>query len=263
MKRVEPEVFLIAYTELDEDAVREWLAHMGGLKVLDHLSGDGGEQLVELAGRSCYKSFDAGLNPNINKVRTDSEQYHGNILKSKHGSVVEHATCTFAFENVSRVYTHELVRHRAGMAFSQESLRYVRLDRLKYWVPDLIAENEEAMKVFEEMFEKCEWAQKKLAEIYDIENIKSFHTKKQLTSAFRRVAPIGLATGIVATFNLRALRWVIQMRTAESSEVEIRKVFCEVYNIAKEKWPYLFQDFETSEATKDGLFEAYPAYQKI
>jgi len=262
MKIIEPEVFLIAYTQMDEMLVREWLEEIGGIKVLDHLSGDDGEQLVELAGRSCYKSFDAKLNPNINKVRTDSKQYHNNILKSRHGSVLEHATCTFAFENTSRIFTHELVRHRSGMAYSQQSLRYVRLDKLSCWVPDLIAENKEAMQVFEEMFNKCEWAQKELARIYDIENIKDFHTKKQLTSAFRRVAPMGLATGIVATFNLRALRWIIQMRTAESAEVEIRKVFCEVYEIARDKWPYLFQDFETVD-TNDGLFEAKPINSKV
>lgn len=262
MERVEPKVFLIAYTQLDDNEVQAWLDHVGGLKALDHLAGDDGEKLIELAGRNCYKSFDVGLNPNISKVRTDSELYHSNILKSGHGSVLEHATCTFAFEDVSRVFTHELVRHRAGMAFSQESLRYIRLDELKNWMPEILAENEEATSVFNEIFQKCEWAQKELAKIFDIENIKDFHTKKQLTSAFRRVAPIGLATGIVATFNLRSLRWVIQMRTAASSEVEIRKVFCEVYQKSCTKWPYLFQDFETTD-TEDGLFEAKPSCQKV
>lgn len=262
MKLVEPKVFMIAYTHLDEDATRAWLDHVGGLKVLDHLAGDDGEKLVELSGRNCYRSFDVGLNPNISKVRTDSEQYHANILNVGHGSILEHATATFAFENVSRVFTHEAVRHRAGTAMSQESLRYVRLDNLKFWIPDVIADNPEALKVFEEVIAKCEWGQKELAKIFDIENIKSFHTKKQLTSAFRRVAPIGLATGLAMTFNLRSLRWVIQMRTAESAEVEIRNVFCKVYEIAKKKWSFLFQDFEKID-TNDGFFEARPRCQKV
>jgi thymidylate synthase (FAD) len=262
MKSVEPQTYLIAYTQLDTDACKAWLEYIGGLKVLDHLSGDDGEKLVELSGRNCYRSFDVGLNPNIKRVRTDSEDYHGNILKVGHGSILEHATATFAFEDVSRVFTHEAVRHRAGTAMSQESLRYVRLDDLKFWIPDVIADNPEALKVFMEVIEKCEWGQKELAKIYDIENVKSFHTKKQLTSAFRRVAPIGLATGLAMTFNLRSLRWVIQMRTAESAEVEIRKVFCKVYEIAKEKWSFLFQDFETND-TNDGLFEAMPGCHKV
>ncbi len=262
MKRVEPKVFLVAYTELDEEAVKAWLEHVGGLKALDHMTGDDGEQLVELSGRNCYRSFDVGLNPNISKVRTDSEKYHANILKSGHGSVLEHATCSIAFEDISRVFTHELVRHRAGMAYSQVSLRYVRLDNLDFWIPDIIGDNPEALAVFEEVIEKCEWGQKELARIYGIEEMKNFHDKKQLTSAFRRIAPIGLATGIVATFNLRSLRWIIQMRTSEGAETEIRKVFCDVYDLSKEKWPYLFQDFEKT-PTDDGLFECRPNYNKV
>lgn len=262
MKLVEPKVFLIAYTTLDHDEVSAWLEEIGGLKVLDHLAGADGEQLVELAGRSCYQSFDVGLNPNITKIRTDSEVYQDNILKSAHGSVLEHATCTFAFANISRVFTHELVRHRAGMAFSQESLRYVRLDELKCWIPEVIQDNPDALEVFEDIFRRCEEAQRKLAQIYEIDQIKDFHTKKQLTSAFRRIAPIGLATGIVTSFNIRSLRWVIQMRTSEGAEVEIRKVFCEVYDMAKRVWPFLFQDFETND-TGDGLFEAKPSYSKV
>ena len=49
--------------------------------------------------------------------------------------MLEHANYTFAFRDVSRVFTHELVRHRAGSAFSQESLRYVRLSELAFRVP--------------------------------------------------------------------------------------------------------------------------------
>lgn len=262
MIRVEPKVFLVGYTHLDEGMVKAWLEHVGGLKVLDHITGDDGEQAIELAGRNCYRSFDVGLNPNISKVRTDSEEYHGNILKSAHGSVLEHATCNFAFEDVSRVFTHELVRHRAGMAYSQVSLRYVRLDDLRFWIPDIIADNPAAMAVFEEVIEKCEWGQKELAKIYNIEEMKNFHEKKQLTSAFRRVAPIGLATGIFTTFNLRSLRWVIQMRTAAGAEVEIRKVFFQVYLIAKNKWPYLFQDFEEIPG-EDNIPECRPNYNKV
>ena len=262
MRIVEPKIHLIAFTQLDEEGVKEWLDSIGGLRALDHVSGDDAEKLVEFAGRNCYRSFDVGINPNISKVRTDSEAYHRNILNSAHGSVLEHATCTFAFENISRVFSHELFRHRVGMAFSQVSLRYVRLDDLTFWIPDIIADNPEAMKVFEEVIAKCEWGQKELARIYDIDNMKSFHEKKQLTSAFRRIAPIGVATGIVTTLNLRALRWVIQMRTAAVAEVEIRKVFCEVYKIVREKYPYLFQDFVT-EDTGDGLFEAKPSYVKV
>ena len=93
------------------------------------------ELLVEFGGRSCYRSWEPGLNPNVRKIRTDQREYFANILRSGHGSVLEHANYSFALRNVSRVFTHELVRHRAGSAFSQESLRYVRLTDIGFRVP--------------------------------------------------------------------------------------------------------------------------------
>ena len=69
------------------------------------------------------------------RVRTDSTEYFANVLASGHGSVLEHANFSFAFRNVSRVATHEIVRHRAGAAYSQESLRYVRLADIGFRVP--------------------------------------------------------------------------------------------------------------------------------
>jgi len=262
MKKVEPSIFLVAATELDHDNTAKWLESIGGAKVLDHLTGDPGEQLVELAGRSCYMSFDLGLNPNVSKIRTDSEEYHHNILESEHGSVLHHATCTFTFEGVTRVFTHEVVRNSIGTAFSQRSLRYVRLGEIPFVFPDIITDNPEALQVFEEVIEKCEWGQKELARIFNIANMKSFKDKKLLTSAFRRIAPMGVATGIMITFNVRALRWVIQQRTSEHAEWEIRKVFGQVYHLAKAKYPFLFQDFVTRD-TGDGLFEAIPEYKKV
>ena len=203
MQRVKPEVYLISYPQLDEDEVKRWLKDIGGEKVLEHLTGDAAEKVIELAGRECYRSFDVGLNPNITKVRTDSEEYIGNLIQSEHGAVLEHAQCVWVFENISRVLTHELVRHRAGVGYSQVSLRYVRLNNLSFWLPPEIESNPEAVKLFEETFKTLEQAQNKLAEIYGIDD-ESFKTKKKLTSAFRRIAPIGLATGIVFSCNMRA-----------------------------------------------------------
>ena len=68
-----------------------------------------------MAAKRCYMSFEAGLNPNVTRVRKDLTEYLDNVLKSGHGSVLEHATYTFAIENVSRVFTGELNRHRAGV----------------------------------------------------------------------------------------------------------------------------------------------------
>ena len=70
-----------------------------------------------------------------------------------------------------------------------------------------------------------------------------FHVKKEVTSALRRLAPIGLSTDIVWTANARTLRHVIEMRTAEGAEEELRSVFDEIARIMQAEAPNLFQDF--------------------
>ena len=77
----------------------------------------------------------AGPEPERPRVRDDQAKYLQNILRSGHGSVLEHVSFTFVLHNVCRVFTHELVRHRPGTAISQESLRFVRLDEMPFWFP--------------------------------------------------------------------------------------------------------------------------------
>lgn len=265
MRIAEPKVYLLAYTHLDWDAASEWLAGLNGSGCINHIDGAEAEQLIELAARRCYKSFVPGLNPNVTKVRTSSDDYHKNILESLHGSVLEHATSTWAFENVSRVFTHELVRNRVGNAFSQESLRYVRLsDGINYWLPPEIAEDEWATQFFAEKIEQMSQWQRELADHFKIDEMKSFARKKKLTSAFRRVAPIGLATGIVFTCNMRSLRWLIEQRSADAAEYEMRLVANKVAKIAVERWPKLFQDF-INEPVDDtpGVDEWKPTNHKV
>ena len=138
MYETEPTVHLISRPAVDPQAVRAYLNSIGGTSWLDKQERDGGsdaEALIEFAGRLCYRSWEPGLNPNVRKFRTDRREYFENLLASGHGSVLEHANFTFVFHRVSRVFTHELVRHRAGSAFSQESLRYVRLTDIGFRVP--------------------------------------------------------------------------------------------------------------------------------
>jgi thymidylate synthase (FAD) len=74
-----------------------------------------------------------------------------------------------------------------------------------------------------------------------------FHVKKEVTSALRRLAPIGLSTDIVWTANVRTLRHVIEMRTAEGAEEELRFVFDRIARVMQAEAPMLFQDFAPAE----------------
>src|SRR5205085_10734218 len=93
-----------------------------------------GEKLAEIAGRVCYLSF-ARPRPGGNQA------YLGHILEVGHGSVLEHAVWNFVFTGVSRTLTHELVRHRTGMGYSQLSQRYVDESVAEYVEPYCIAED--------------------------------------------------------------------------------------------------------------------------
>src|SRR4051794_17860533 len=102
------------------------------------------EALAEFAGRLCYLSFgeDAGLEGGHKTIpgRTTNQAYLANILRTRHGSVLEHAVWSFLLEGVSRSLTHELVRHRAGMGYSQLSQRYVDESDIGFVLPPEIRE---------------------------------------------------------------------------------------------------------------------------
>ena len=244
MRRVAPKVFLVGETQINRAAVDAYLQHIGAPGWTSDAPSDG-EELSEFMGRLCYRSWKPGMNANVTKVREGNDTYLSNILDVKHGSVLEHAVTNWVFADVSRVFTHELVRHRAGAAYSQESLRFVRLTDLGLWLPPEANSDPELIALFEEKFKTLEELQVRMAEHLGLDDEgKKFKEKKVLTSMMRRLAPLGLATTIGASFNFRALRHVIEMRTAESAESEIRLVFGVVAEIAKARWPNVFADFE-------------------
>ncbi|WGW13033.1 FAD-dependent thymidylate synthase [Saxibacter everestensis] len=253
MRQVQPSVQLIAKPQIDWDAIRGYLDEVGGTTWADRVQeadSPDGEDLVEFSGRMCYRSWEPGLNPNVSKVRTDSSSYLANVISSQHGSVMEHANYTFILHNVSRVYTHELIRHRAGCAYSQESLRFVRLEDLPFWFPDWAKEDPELMERSLKLLDQMEEHQKWMAGHFDLDKAGlPFSEKKHKTSFMRRFAPEGLATGIVYTANLRSLRHVIEMRTAKGAEEEIRLVFGQVADIMKQEAPAIFADYTVEDGS--------------
>src|SRR5690242_1507768 len=123
----EPKVTLIARPDFTEPAHLpvSWLGE-----------GSDGERLAEFAGRLCYMS-------RANPAKRATREYLENIKKQGHGSVLEHANYSILLEGVSRSLTHELVRHRAGFAYSQLSQRYVDESEANFVIPPAVAGNEE------------------------------------------------------------------------------------------------------------------------
>ncbi|MBI1261283.1 MAG: FAD-dependent thymidylate synthase [Rhizobiales bacterium] len=257
MEIVTPEVFCLAETTLHHADVQGYLTSIGAARWNTNADYDA-EGLVEIAGRRCYKSFGTELNPNLTMVRNDNKGYVDNVLKSKHGSVLEHASVTYAIENVSRIFTHEMVRHRHASP-SQESMRFVRLTELKAYWPDAFDKlpephREEVLSIFTETFVRAEQTQLALAAKLDMDgDTFSFAEKKKLQSAMRRLIPDGICTGIIISANHRSWREMILKRTSRHAEEEIRKVFEIIALDLQKRVPAVYQDMETE--LVDGILE--------
>lgn len=247
MYRVTPKVFLIGESAVNQTGMTSYLSHVGAPEWRTDAPSDS-EAIMEFMGRLCYRSWAPGMNKNVTKVREGNLSYLGNILNVKHGSVLEHPVTHWVFADVSRVFTHEVVRHRAGMAFSQESLRFVRLTDLGLWLPPEAEADPVLKEMFEATFKSLEEFQLRMAKHLGLDDEgKQFKDKKVLTSLMRRAAPIGLATSIGITMNFRAFRHVVTMRTEGSAEAEIRLVMDQVMEIAKTRWPNILSDFSRNE----------------
>ena len=252
MRIVEPKVYMIAEPMVNYGMVDEYLSSVGATDwVAKHspMGHSDSEMLAEIAGRLCYKSWEPGLNANVTRVRADSADYLRNIIDVGHGSVLEHAQFTFIFKDVSRVFTHELVRHRVGVAISQESLRYVRLSDLDIRLPEVLEPHRERVVSIVETLEEF---QSDMAEEFGLDDAGvPFHYKKEVTSALRRLAPIGLTTDMMWSANIRTLRHVIESRTAVGAEEEIREVFSAIAEMMIEHSPLLFGDYDRG---RDGQY---------
>lgn len=268
MKLVEPKVFLIGTPQINREEVQAWLEEMGVGEFELPRTATNGELLVQLAGKRCYKSFVAGVNPNVTKVRKEVAEFIENILKVGHGSVLEHATYNFALENVSRVFTAEMNRHRAGMAISEGSLRFIRFDDIPFWIPDSIQVRDTdgpdltqkklvTQGIFLKALKQDEDNYKELVKVWDMNAGKNFSVKKKLTSMFRRIIPLGVASGGVWSGNLRALRHIFTMRCDTAAEEEITIVATKMLQKMLKVEPNFFKDFEYV----DGAWR--PKYKKV
>lgn len=257
MRLVEtPEVFLIGWPQLDWEEIRRYLRKVGertgtnpeewANRVQGKISD--AEAIVEFGGKYCYRSFVPEANPNVTKVTEDSTVYLGNILKQGHGSVLEHANYNFILDDISRVLTHEIVRHRVGVAISQESMRYVRLTDIPFWFPEWARQDNALMANCTVMLDEMEKHQQWMVKHFGLdEEGVDFSDKKHKTSFMRRFAPDGVATGMLWSVNIRSLRHIVYMRSALGAEEEIRLVADELARLSLQVTPNLMQDYSPNE----------------
>jgi thymidylate synthase (FAD) len=234
----DPRVYLVGRQTIDDQELTRFLSDEGVASWTTDTE-VAGQKLIEVAGRLCYQSY-ARPRPGGNR------SYIGHILEVGHGSVLEHAVFSFIFTGVSRSFTHELVRHRAGFGFSQQSQRFVNEGECAFVEPDAIAEDPELHRVWLEAVQSCQRAYRTLADglaakFAHLED-KTLRRKKAREAA-RSVLPNATETQIFVTANARAWRHFIEMRGDPAADVEIRKVALAVLKILQAESPNLFGDY--------------------
>jgi thymidylate synthase (FAD) len=217
-----------------------------------------GERLSEFAGRLCYMS-------QKNPAGRPTREYLENIKKQGHGSVLEHANYSLLLEGVSRSLTHELVRHRAGFAYSQLSQRYVDESEANFVMPPAIIGDEVLEASWKEQMDAAQKSYVALVESlmqrYAWVGDK-IHRRKMAREAARGVLPNSTETKIVVTGNARAWRTMLELRSSEGAELEIRRCAVDIVRILQREAPGFFSDFEIYQAA-DRLDAARISYHKV
>jgi thymidylate synthase (FAD) len=191
------------------------------------------EDVIEKACRTCYLSFHRYNPP------SSTEELIEKVIRKGHHSVLEHAYATFRIKGGSRVFTHEMVRHRL-MSPSQESQRYVEYGKTKeyeFTIPPTIGKS-----TFKDRFKKMASG---LKDFYE-EMVKTGIPKEDA----RYILPNATVSEIVVSANFRELRHIFEVRCAGRAHWEIREICLEMLKIMKKEAPIVFRDYIIDEENK-------------
>jgi thymidylate synthase (FAD) len=214
-------------------------------------------QLCKTAGQTCYMSFGPRRTTNENAAA-----YIERLTSAGHGSVLEHSSFNFLLYGISRSVTHELVRHRAGVAISQISQRYVSGAVLRFVERPEYQEDPDLHRLFEERSDRAAAEYEAMAEqlLERQEGGASMLTadyktdaRKKVQQTARSLLPNETEAPMVFTGNVRALRHIIEMRADAHAESEIRNLALRLFLCLRTVDPILFGDYELGELP-DGTY---------
>ena len=210
------------------------------------------EKLVASSAKLCYSQ--AGITDLMEKQEDDAvKQFIDMLMNMGHESPVEHVAFTFGIEGVSRALTHQLVRHRIGASYSQQSQRYVKLEQFEYIMPPSIERNPKVAEMYLNSMARAQEDYNKIAdelyngyyaefisEGYSERKAKTTAEKKAIEDA-RYVFPNACETKIVVTMNARCLMNFFHHRCCERAQWEIRELATQMLILVREVAPTLFK----------------------
>ena len=178
------------------------------VKLVNHTSDP--ELIIAAAAQACIRNLDyeticAELS------HEDVQRILRSIIEKNHHSPLEHASFTFAISGVSRVLTHQLVRHRIA-SHSQLSQQRTDSSRLQFTIPPEIQQHPKLAEEYQDMIDRCQ-------ELY-----RRFVQCGISKGSARYVLPSAFNTRIVTTMNARSLLNLLAQRECEVEEWEFRQV---------------------------------------
>ena len=182
------------------------------------------ETLIAKCASTCYDS--------VPKELDKARKMIAAIIKSGHESCIEHATATFEIDGVSRVVTHELVRHRIGFSYSQRSQRYVDEKEPSYVVPEEIENHTSANQLYKQ-FMDIAWK--------TYSELQNLGLKNEIS---RYVLPNACCTKICVTADFRAWRNFLKLRLSKRAQHEIRDLANILLDKLIEIAPSCFEDLK-------------------
>jgi thymidylate synthase (FAD) len=239
---VKPRTYLISRPRFDLEAFLSFLREEQTEWVRSARATES-EEIVEIAGRVCYMSFGEKQSP-----RRNGDYLH-NLIKQGHESVLEHVSWTFLLAGVSRAFTHQLVRHRIGFAFSQLSQQYHEETSATFVEPAHLQQSPQALKAWRKAVEVSQQSYRVILDsLAGLEGTQGLELSKKefnraIRSAARSVLPNATETKIVITANARALRHFFEIRGSIPGDIEMREVTAALFKLVRTEAPSLFDDF--------------------
>ena len=186
------------------------------------------ERVVAMAARLCYSA--SGAEELAEKLSDEKvKEMVRRMVALGHGSTLEHASFTFGIEGVSRVLTHQLVRHRIA-SYDQQSQRYVAAHGFQYITPPTIAEKPEALQKYEALLEEIRKTYDELTEM----GVPKEDARYVLANATE--------TKILVTMNARSLMHFFNLRCCNRAQWEIREMAYKMLAEVKKVAPTLFHN---------------------
>ncbi len=210
------------------------------------------DKLVSAAAKLCYSKV--GTEDILRDLsQKNVDKFLNLLIEMGHQSPIEHASFTFAAEGISRVLTHQLVRHRIA-SYSQQSQRYVQLRSFEYVIPPHIKDDPRAKALFQRAMEADQKCYDELVDILYAKHYKELKKEKGDDNKARRAAekiaiedaryvfPNACETKIMFTMNARSLYNFFRLRCCNRAQWEIRNLAEEMLKQVRKAAPVMFKD---------------------